>query len=144
MIRVWLVVLPPFLFVIAGISAFVWLMWMIDRLFEGRFRFSLRSLLIVMTIAALIGGGWSWLRGQYFWQLNALNAVLATDPEVKVVHMIGNDDVWFEVEEVFFSVAGEPGKIYRIQVPHGAGESEINLLLNHALLNKRPVSVHFW
>ena len=112
-------------------------------LFAGlRRRFSLRHMFVVVTAVAVAAGGWAWVRNQYRWQMNALNAVLARHPEVKVVEILTNDDIFLEVEVVRFHLADQPDTYYELHIPHEADETEMEVVLNHVLLHKRPVSFH--
>jgi hypothetical protein len=100
----------------------------------GRFSFSLRGIIINITIAAVLLGFIKWASTQYYWQLNDVKAVLAKYSEIENVHIIGNDDLWYEAEIVYFFV---DGRAAQIQIPHGAGKSQIRPVVDCAVANLR-------
>jgi hypothetical protein len=98
----------------------------------GRIRFSLRGIIINITIAAVLLGFIKWVSTQYYWQLNDVKALLAECPEIENVQILGNEDLWYEAEVVFFSVNGQSAQI---TIPHGAEKSEFRPIVEDALAN---------
>jgi hypothetical protein len=103
-------------------------------------RFSLRSMFVIVTLAAMICGLIAWLRGQHYVQLRTVNSVLAEYPEIGNVWLITNDDVTLEVEHLYFSTIDQPGVTYGIYGIDGASKSEIRKRLDDALRERRPVA----
>lgn len=105
-------------------------------------RFSLRSLFGVMTyaviIAAIVVGFISWVRNLYYVQVRTVTAVLAEYPEIDRVWIGTNDDVSLEVQELYFSVVGEPNLSFGVYGIDGASKSTIRQKLDDALREKRP------
>lgn len=93
-------------------------------------RFRLRGLLIITTIVALILGLIVLERKRYNWQLDNLHRIVASHPEIKIVDIQGNEDLWYEVEVVTFSVGGTHRTV---RFPHAASESEMHRVINDAL-----------
>jgi hypothetical protein len=105
-----------------------------------RMRFSLRSLFIVMTFVAVIGGVTLLVRSFYYVQLRRVNTVLAEHPEICMVWLCTNDDVTLEIEEMYFSTVDQPEVTFGIDGIDGASKSEIRRRLEDALREKRPVT----
>jgi hypothetical protein len=104
-------------------------------------RFSLRSLFVIVTIVALIGGFVGWFRHLHYVQIRKLNAVLAEYPQIDKVWLITNDDVTLEVEQVYFSIAGEPGLIFKCGGIDHVGPLVFKNRLEAALRRMRPVTL---
>jgi len=83
-----------------------------------RFRFRLRSLFWITAAVAVIVYIPSALYDGYYWQLRHVNAVLTSNQYIENVHMTGNDDIFYEVEWIEFSIAGNPTSHVGIVVPH--------------------------
>lgn len=100
-------------------------------------RFSLRSLFIVVTFAALLCACASWIRYGYFVQLRTVNSVLAEFPEI--------DRVWLctlEVEGLWFSTFDQPEAVFGIDYGiDGVSKSEIRRQLKQVLVERRPVEL---
>ena len=99
-----------------------------------------------MTLAVLFCGAVVWLNNNYgyYSQVRTVNAALAKHPEIDKVWLSTNDDVRLEVEQLYFSVAGEPRVTYRIDGIDGASKSEIGEKLERALLEKQSVVLPGW
>ena len=104
-------------------------------------RYSLRSLFAITTVAAVVFAALASLRGCYYVQLRAVDAVLAEYPEIDRVWLSTNDDVTLEVEEVFFTTVSDPNTIYRCRGIDGASKSELRTGLQRALREQRPVAL---
>jgi hypothetical protein len=116
---------------VAGAAIFVWFVIVSNHIVRnGRihFNFSLRGAILNVTAAALLLGFIKWASGQYYWQLNAVRAVLSEYPEIENIKILGNEDLWYEAELITFSVTGIPGATI-IQIPHEAGKSEIRQMI---------------
>jgi hypothetical protein len=87
-------------------------------------RFGLRSMFVVVTIIALLGGCIGWLRYGYYVQVRAAKAVLAEFPEIDRVSFTTNDDVSLEVEGVYVSVKDSPGLILNCSGMDGSSKAE--------------------
>ena len=137
MIRILLIKWAPALSLIICALVIGLLLAMAIRIVQGRFRFSLLSLFLVMTVAALIGGYSLWLRHQYYWQLDAINAVFAEHPEIKSRWMSTTDDKWLEVEQVHFRLENKPGVEFQVFIPRNGDVSEVRFVVEHALKDSR-------
>src|SRR5688572_5551697 len=127
MVRYHLHAFWPLLYLIAFVIAVEWLSYRID---QGRLRFSLRGLFVIVTAIGLLAGATKWMSGLYYWQLHDLNAVMASYPEIENVQVIGNEDVCYEVELVYFTYNGVP---LQIQVPHMAAKWQIRRIVQQTI-----------
>ena len=104
-------------------------------------RFGLRSLFLYVTVTAMFCAAIGSIRGCYYVQLRAVDAVLSEHPEIDRVWLSTNDDVELEVEEVYFSIVSEPGSIYRSDGIDTVSKAEFRTRLERALREKRPVQL---
>jgi hypothetical protein len=127
MIRYFLHAFSPLLYLIAFVVAVAWISY---RLGQGRLRFSVRGLFIMVTVVGLLAGAAKWMSGLYYWQLHDLNVVMASYPEIENVQVIGNEDVCYEVELVYFTYNGIPLQVW---VPHMAAKGEIRQIVQQTI-----------
>jgi hypothetical protein len=78
-------------------------------------------------------------RKEYYWGLNAVNAVLAEHPEIDRVWLSINPDVTLEVEGVYFSIVGQPNVIFHSDGIDGTTQEEFRERLERALRERHPV-----
>ena len=105
-------------------------------------QFGLRSLFIVVTLAALFCGCIAWVRSFYYVQVRRVDSVLAEFPEIDKVWLFTNDDLTLEVEGIWFSTLGQPRVIYEVKgATDGASKAEIRSLLKQALAKRHPVQL---
>jgi hypothetical protein len=97
------------------------------------FQFRLRSLFF-LTFVVGVGAFLARLIPHiYYWQLNEVKAVLSAHPEIENVEIIENEDLWYEVEVIRFSIVGRPNYAITIRIPHGALRWKIERLVHDAL-----------
>jgi hypothetical protein len=107
-------------------------------------QYRLRTLLLVVTILAAVGGVYAGISRMYYVQVRRLNAVLADFPQIDEVWLATNDDATLEVEEVYFTVREKPGVIFKIDGIDGAASSEIRSCFERALREQVPASRPSW
>ena len=103
-------------------------------------RFRLRTLFVIVALIALIAGVIGWVRNLYYGQLLTVNSVLAEYPEIDKVWLCTNDDVTFEVEQLYFSTIDQPELTFGIEGIDGESSSEIRQRLRRTLQERRPVT----
>ena len=96
-------------------------------------RFSLRSLFIITAIVAGFSYAVNWCNHAYYWQLNDVRDVLAEHPEIDRVWLETNNDVDLEVEQVYFSIKGQPDLTYDAHRIDGQDRREFRKHLERAL-----------
>lgn len=105
-------------------------------------RFNLRSLFVIVTLAALVCGCISLFREGYLVQVRTVSSVLAEFPEIDKVWLCTNDDVTLEVEGLWFSTVDQPGTVFGIEWGiDGASALEIRNELRQILLKRHPVQL---
>lgn len=102
-------------------------------------RFGLRKLFLLITIAAILLGGWAFLRNDYYAQIYDLNEVLAQHPEIEKVWIRHNPDIQIEVDAVYFSIAGQPNVTFYARGLDGSNKQDFQERLERALVEQRPV-----
>lgn len=107
-------------------------------------RFSLRSLFIITTIVAGFSYAVNWFNHAYYWQLYDVRDVLAEHPEIDKVWLGTNNDVFLEVEQVYFSIRGQPDLTYDAHRIDGQGKREFRKRLERALKERQPVVRPDW
>jgi hypothetical protein len=108
-------------------------------------RFRLRTLFVAVAVIAFALGGVVWLfnlyESFYYEQVSTVRTALAEHPEIETVWVLTNDDVQFEMEQLFFTVAGKPGVILGTSGVDGATKVEILAELDRALREQRPAQL---
>lgn len=104
-----------------------------DQVAAASFQFTIRSLFLWTAIVAGVFLGFRAISNSYYWQLNDTYDVLLLHPEVVDVQIEGNDDVYYEVEIIRFSLKHEPSKRREVMIPHGAGKNEIRRCIERTL-----------
>jgi hypothetical protein len=102
-------------------------------------RFRLKTLFVAVTVVALQLGTILWLNHQYYRQLHEVRAVLTEHPEIDRIWLGTNDDVELEVEQVYFSIQGEPGLTFYSHGIDTASKDEFRSDLERALKERQPV-----
>src|SRR5262245_45844659 len=106
----------------------------------SRTRFPLRSLFVATAVAVLILAGIKNLHdGIYFKQVRTVRAALAEHPEIDQVWVCTNDDVSLEIEEICFTIVGDPGTTYGIFGTDKQSKSELLTKLDNALKKHETV-----
>src|SRR5262245_35182022 len=108
---------------------------------ETRMRFRLRTLFAGTAIIAVIAYGVYWVQDLYYYQLRDVRAVLNEYPEIDRVWLGTNDDVFFEVENVYFSTKDQPLSTFHCPGIDGASKSDFRKRLVRALEERRSVSL---
>lgn len=106
-----------------------------------KWQYSLRTFFIVTTIVAAIGGVVGWARGLYHVQVRQARSVLDDYPEIERVWIGTNVDMVLEVEEIYFTVANQPGAVYHSGGIDYVGEGEFRRRLDRALRERRKVDL---
>ena len=106
------------------------------------FGFSVRSLLVFSVIVALMLGVaislYRYVEKQYNWQVHALYSAASHFPEIDNLRItFGNDDLFYEVEQVQFSLVDKPESTIAVSIPHAARESTIRQILRSAIDDER-------
>jgi hypothetical protein len=102
-------------------------------------RFRLKTLFIATTVIALQFGAILWLNHRYLWQLREVRAVLAEHPEIERMWLLTNDDIELEVEQVYFSIQGQPGVTFYSLGIDTQSKDEFRRSLAGALKERQPV-----
>jgi hypothetical protein len=102
-------------------------------------RFSIRAFFFVTAIIAVISYGVYWARNDYYSQLRAVSGVLAEHPEIDKVWLGTNPDVQLEVEQVYFSIVGQPDLTFYTYGMDGSTTREFRERLERALQERHPV-----
>jgi hypothetical protein len=106
--------------------------------------FSLRSMFVITAIVAGFSYAVYWCNQAYYWQLYDVRDVLAEHPEIDRVWLGTNNDVDLEVEQVFFSLKGQPDLTYDSHRIDGQDKREFRKSLERALEERRPVVRPDW
>lgn len=106
-----------------------------------RIRYSDFSFLLVAVIALVLCSFIAWINNLHLAQVHRVNSVLAEYPQIDKVWASTNDDVELEVEELYFSVDGQPGVVFGIIGTDGANKATLRTLLDQALKQQRPVQL---
>lgn len=106
-----------------------------------RLRFSLMSAMQLITCAALIAGGWTWLRHQYYWQLNAVRNVVEEQPDIKVIYIATSRDYCLRVQRISFCFAAAGHIVGDVEIPFNAGEDEIRARLGRVMKALAPFAL---
>jgi hypothetical protein len=108
-------------------------------------RFTLRSLLIFVAVVAMVCGGLASIvriyQHLYYTQVRTVRAALAEHPEIEKVWICTNPDVELEIEELFFTVANEPGVILKIEGIDAASKDVIQAKLRRAIRQQPSVDL---
>ena len=107
-------------------------------------RFSLRSLFIITAIVAGFSYAVYWCHHAYYWQLYDVRDVLAEHPEIDKVWLSTNNDVDLEVEQVYFSIQGQPDVTYDAHRVDGQDRREFRKHLERAVQERKPVVRPDW
>lgn len=98
----------------------------VGRFGSWRVRFTPRRLILLVAVVAFSAFIGKTLARSYYWQIYDVHAVVANYPQIEDLDIIGNDDVFYEVEELCFAVAGKPISVY---IPHRAAKEEISRII---------------
>lgn len=93
-----------------------------------------------MTITAVLCYVTTRVRDSYLFQLHNVNSVLAEYPNIDKVWLVTNDDITLEVEQVYFSLIGQPRVTFTIDGTQDDTKSEIRRKMDHAMEDKIPVA----
>jgi hypothetical protein len=107
-------------------------------------RFSLRSIFIITAIVAGFSYAVYWCHHAYYVQLYDVREILAEDPEIDRVWLATNDDLELEVEQVFFSIKGQPDEAYYSGGIDTVDKREFRKRLEHALKERKPAVLPSW
>jgi hypothetical protein len=107
-------------------------------------QFSLRSLFVMTAIVAGFSYFIFWCRNFYYFQLQDVRAALAEHPEIDRVWFGTNDDVQLEVEQVYFSIKGQPDMTFYFDGIDYVGKREFRKRLERALMERQPVVRPDW
>lgn len=99
----------------------------------GRLQFSIRSILGLILVIAVILSIVRTIQNSYYWQLNDTYDVLLSHPEIQEVQISGNDDLFYEVELISFTTNSNPGVRIEVEIPHAAGKSKIRRIIENVL-----------
>jgi hypothetical protein len=129
---------------LAALVAFVFVVLDVIALFIAMaamrpFRFRLKTMLVAVTLVALQLGTILLLNDQYYRQLRDVRSVLADHPEIDRIWLGTNDDVEIEVEQVFFSIQGQPGTTFYSHGIDTVSKDEFRRGLERALKERQPV-----
>ena len=102
-------------------------------------RFRLTTLFVTVTVVALQLTAIVWLNHRYHRQLRDVRSVVAEHPEIDSMWLGTNDDVELEVEQVFFSVQGEPGLTFYSHGIDKKSKEQFRRRLERALTERQPV-----